>query len=55
MQVRAKAELAAIEGRKLVFKIQAWDEVELIGEANHERFVIDEAKFMAKAAVKCQR
>ncbi|HEY5270470.1 MAG TPA: thioesterase family protein [Anaerolineales bacterium] len=48
MQVRARAELIAIEGRKLFFKVQAWDEVELIGEANHERFVVDEAKFMAK-------
>jgi fluoroacetyl-CoA thioesterase len=52
MQVRARAELIAIEGRKLTFKIQAWDEVELIGEADHDRFVIDEAKFMAKAATK---
>jgi fluoroacetyl-CoA thioesterase len=46
--VRARAELITIEGRKLVFKIQAWDEMELIGEADHDRFVIDEAKFMAK-------
>jgi predicted thioesterase len=52
MQVRARAELVAIEGRKLVFKVQAWDEVELIGEANHERFVVDEAKFTAKVAAK---
>jgi predicted thioesterase len=35
-----------------VFKVQAWDEVELIGEADHDRFVIDEAKFMAKVAAK---
>lgn len=55
MTVRARAELIAIEGRKLVFKIQAWDEVELIGEANHDRVVVDEAKFMAKVAVKNQR
>jgi fluoroacetyl-CoA thioesterase len=46
--VKARAELITIEGRKLVFKIQAWDEMELIGEADHDRFVIDEAKFMAK-------
>ncbi len=52
MQVRAKAELTAVEGRKLVFRIQAWDEVELIGEADHDRFVIDEARFLAKAAAK---
>jgi fluoroacetyl-CoA thioesterase len=50
--VRARAELTAVEGRKLVFKIQAWDEVELIGEADHERIIIDEAKFMAKVASK---
>ncbi len=48
MKVRARAELTAVEGRKLTFKIQAWDEVELIGEAVHDRFVIDEAKFLAK-------
>jgi predicted thioesterase len=48
MQVRARAELTAVEGRKLVFKIQAWDAVELIGEAEHDRFVIDEAKFVAR-------
>ncbi len=52
MQVRARAELTAVDGRKLTFKIQAWDEVELIGESEHERFVIDEAKFMAKVAAK---
>jgi fluoroacetyl-CoA thioesterase len=52
MKVRARAELITIEGRKLAFKVQAWDEVELIGEADHDRFVIDEAKFMAKVAAK---
>lgn len=52
MKVRARAELVSVDGRKLTFKIQAWDEVELIGEANHERFVIDEAKFMAKVGAK---
>jgi fluoroacetyl-CoA thioesterase len=50
--VRTRAELVLSEGRKLVFKVQAWDEVELIGEAEHDRFVIDEAKFMAKVAGK---
>jgi fluoroacetyl-CoA thioesterase len=52
LKVRARAELTAIEGRRLVFKVQAWDEVELIGEADHERFVVDEAKFMAKVQTK---
>lgn len=55
MTVRARAELIAVEGRKLIFKIQAWDETELIGEADHDRFVIDEAKFMTKVQAKKQR
>lgn len=48
MKVRAVAELTGVEGRKLVFRIEAWDEVEKVGDALHERFVIDEAKFMAR-------
>ena len=48
MRVRVRAELKAVEGRKLVFKIQAWDELELIGEADHERFVVDEARFIGR-------
>jgi fluoroacetyl-CoA thioesterase len=52
MKVRARAELTALEGRKLVFKVEAWDEVEKIGEALHERFVIDEAKFVARTMQK---
>jgi fluoroacetyl-CoA thioesterase len=52
MQVRARAELTAVEGRKLTFKIQAWDAVELIGEAEHERFIIDEARFLARIQAK---
>jgi fluoroacetyl-CoA thioesterase len=50
--IHIRAELVAIEGRKLVFKIQAWDNVELIGEAGHDRFVIDETRFMAKVKAK---
>jgi fluoroacetyl-CoA thioesterase len=52
MQVRARAELTAVEGRKLFFKIQAWDALELIGEADHERFVVDEARFIARIQAK---
>jgi predicted thioesterase len=55
MKVRARAELTAVEGRKLVFKIQAWDEVELIGEATHERFVVDEARFLGRIQAKVKR
>jgi fluoroacetyl-CoA thioesterase len=52
MTVRARAELTAIEGRKLTFKIEAWDEIEKIGQALHERFLIDTGKFVAKVQAK---
>jgi predicted thioesterase len=52
MTVRARAELVEVEGRRLGFKIQAWDEVELIGEANHDRFVVEESRFVEKVAGK---
>ena len=55
MQVRARAELAGVEGRKLFFKIQAWDENELIGEATHERFVVDEKRFLERVQAKTKR
>jgi fluoroacetyl-CoA thioesterase len=52
MSVRTRAELTAIEGRKLLFRIQAWDEIELIGEADHERFIVEEARFLARVEAK---
>jgi predicted thioesterase len=52
MKVRARAELGVMDGRKLTFQIEAWDEVEKIGEAMHERFVIDKEKFIAKTQAK---
>lgn len=52
MTVRARAELTAVEGRKLTFHVEAWDEVEKIGEALHERFLIDTEKFVARVQAK---
>jgi predicted thioesterase len=45
MEVRVKTEITAVEGRKLTFRLEAYDEVEKIGEATHERFVIKPEKF----------
>ena len=52
IRVTANVELIAIEGRKLTFKVEARDEVELISTGTHERFIIDRAKFDAKVAIK---
>lgn len=46
--VTATAELVSAEGRKLKFKVSASDEVGLIGEGEHLRFIIDKEKFMSK-------
>jgi predicted thioesterase len=52
MQVRARAELLQVDGRRLVFDVEAWDEAEQIGKATHERFIVDQAAFVAKAEAK---
>lgn len=49
MKVWADTELVEIDRRRLVFKVAAYDERGLIGEGMHERFIIDNAKFQAKA------
>ncbi len=49
MKVRVEAVLTAVDRRKLTFAIEAFDEAEKIAEAEHERFVIDSAKFISKA------
>lgn len=46
--VLAEAELTAIEGRKLTFKVRAYDGETLIGEGDHVRFVVNREKFLAK-------
>ena len=52
MEVRAESELVEIDRRRLVFRVEAFDEKEKIGEGTHERFIIDTAKFMARTADK---
>lgn len=47
-KVRAEAELVAIDRRKLAFKVKVYDDVEQVGEAEHERFVIDVDKYIER-------
>ena len=50
--IHARAELIEVEGRRLSFHIEAWDEVQQIGEATHVRFIVDRERFLAKATIK---
>ena len=45
MNITASAKLKEIDGKRLVFKVEAFDEVEKIGEGTHQRFIIELDKF----------
>ena len=49
MNITASAELTEIDGKRLVFKVEAFDEVEKIGEGTHQRYIIELAKFKSRA------
>ena len=55
MMIRVRTEVTAVEGRKLTFKLEAFDEVEKVGEATHERFIIQADKFNARVAEKANK
>ena len=55
MEVRVKTQITAIEGKKLTFALEAFDDVEKIGEATHERFIIQAEKFNARVAEKARK
>jgi predicted thioesterase len=52
MRVRATARVTEVDGRRVVFAVEAHDETEKIGEGTHERFVIQVAKFASRVAAK---
>jgi predicted thioesterase len=52
MEVRFRATLLEVDRRRLLFKVEAWDEVEMVGEGEHERFIIDAGRFNERLAQK---
>ncbi len=48
LRASARAELVAIEGRTLTFRLAAQDEREAIGDGTHERIIVDVARFDAR-------
>ena len=53
-RVTAEAELVEVEGRRLVFKVSARDEADLIAEGTHERFILDKDRFRKMVAAKAE-
>jgi fluoroacetyl-CoA thioesterase len=52
MRASASIELVELDGRRLRFKVACRDQRDEIGAGFHERFVIDEARFLGKLAEK---
>ncbi|MFO1422386.1 MAG: thioesterase family protein [Candidatus Competibacteraceae bacterium] len=53
--VTVRVRLERVEGRKLIFSVEAKDGVDPICQGSHERFVIDAVKFNARVAEKAAR
>ena len=49
MKISAEVEISEIDGRKIIFKVSAFDEVGEIGHGRHERFIVNREKFQSKA------
>ena len=52
MKVRFSAKLIEVDGRKLVFEVEGFDEADKIGKATHQRFIIKAEKFNSNVAKK---
>ncbi len=46
--VRAQSRLLEIDGRRLVFDVQAHDDKRLVGRGTHERFIVQADKFLQR-------
>lgn len=51
-KVWCESELTQIDQRRLVFQITAYDKTGKIGEGTHERFIINNERFLSKALKK---
>lgn len=52
MEVTCESTLTEVDGRRLVFAVRARDEKGVVGEGRHERFIVQNGKFQAKADAK---
>lgn len=55
MKVRCECELVEVDRARLVFNVKCFDEMDQIGEGTHERFVVDNEKFLSKVNSKIEK
>jgi fluoroacetyl-CoA thioesterase len=53
--VTAEATVAEVKGRKLVFKVIAFDGADKVAEATHTRFLVDKPRFLEQVAAKAAK
>ena len=49
LEVRAEAEVIAVEGKVITFAVKAFDEAGEIGNGTHKRVIVNTQKFLEKA------
>lgn len=49
LEVRAEAEVTAVEGKAITFEVRAFDEAGQIGKGTHQRVIVNSQKFLDKA------
>jgi predicted thioesterase len=54
LKVWAESEITLVDGKRIELKVSAYDEKGLIGEGTHERFIVTDERFLAKAARKLE-
>lgn len=52
MEVRAEAEVTAVEGKVITYALRAFDEAGEIGKGIHQRVIVNTQKFLDKAYTK---
>jgi fluoroacetyl-CoA thioesterase len=52
MNIRVTCEIAEVNGRRVDFNVEIWDEVEKVGEGSHQRYVIDKDRFLKRLEAK---
>jgi len=55
MKIRCETELIEVDRKRLLFKAEVYDETGLVGKGQHERFIIDNARFMEKVQAKLEK
>lgn len=53
--ILCKSKIVAVDGRRLDFEVEVYDNVGLIGKGKHTRFIVDTEKFVNKTYAKLNK